>query len=210
MTKKFLLPLDQYNRIHQVAHGVLEQVATVERACVFFACFGSYLLNKHYRIPATAVAGAFALCVNDRQQGVFFGKDKNGAFNSSDDGFHMWIQTKTHIIDFMAPIFPECFAPVDPTIAVPRRMLQRPIGTEAASTANLKRPGDFVTFPNPELSEALTDNFLGRAANTDLLMVGEAWFGSPRARQQPSFAMVNDEGQVHRLSLPGTRATGAW
>jgi hypothetical protein len=35
------------------------------------------------------------------------------------------METETHIIDFMAPIFPEAFADADQPLHVPRRMFQR-------------------------------------------------------------------------------------
>lgn len=208
--KKFLLTLGEYNRIHQVARGVLEGVATAERSCIFFASFGAYILSKHYKIPAQAVAGGFALCLNDEPKIAFFGKDEDGRMVWSSDGFHMWVQTQTHIIDFMAPIFPETFAEVMPGTAFPRKMLQRRIETEGASLNELRATGDFITLPDPDLTESLIDNFLDRPANGDLLMIAEQWFGSPRGKQQQSFAMVNDVGEVQQLSLSNAVAAGTW
>lgn len=208
--KKFLLTLSEYNRIHQVARGALEGVATAERSCIFFASFGAYILSKHYKIPARAVAGGFALCLNDEPKVAFFGKDEDGKMVWSSDGFHMWVQTQTHIIDFMAPIFPETFAEMMPGNAFPRKMLQRMIATEATSLDGLRATGDFITLPDPDLTEALIDHFLDRPANGDLLLIAEKWFGSPRAKQQQSFAMVNDLGEVQKLSLPIAVAAGAW
>ena len=105
--KKFLLTLSEYNRIHQVARGVIEGLGTAERSCIFFAVFGAYILETRYKIPATAVAGNLALCVADGPKVAFFCRDEGGRIVADSDGFHMWVQTVTHIIDFMAPIFPE-------------------------------------------------------------------------------------------------------
>lgn len=44
--KKFLLTLSEYNRIHQVARGVIEGLGTAERSCIFFAVFGAYILGS--------------------------------------------------------------------------------------------------------------------------------------------------------------------
>lgn len=208
--KKFLITLNEYNRIYQIARGVVEGVATAERSCIFFTSFGAYILSKHYKIPARAVAGGFALCISDEPKVAFFGKDEGGRISWASDGFHMWVQTQTHIIDFMTPIFPETFAGAMPGTVIPRKMLQRPIATEATSLDGLQAMGDFITLPDPDLTESLIDNFLKRPANTDLLLIAERWFGSPRAKQPESFAMMNDLGEVHKLTLPPSVAAGSW
>lgn len=207
---RFLMPLSEYNRIYQVAHGTIGDVGDAQRACMFFNAFGAYVLSKHYKIPARVVAGAFGLCVSDRPDVAFFGHHTDNRLSSSSDGFHMWVQTETHIVDFMAPIFPEVFGGLLPDRQLPRKMLQRLIATEAAGASSLVATGDFVTFPDPDLTDQLVDNFFKRPANGDLMMVAEAWFGSRRAKQKRSFSMQNDLGEVYELALPATVATGAW
>lgn len=207
---KFLIPLADYNRIYQVAHGVLQHIATAERACVFFAAFGAYVLNEHYNIPARVVAGALGLCTSDVPEVAFFGKIENRRLLSGSDAFHMWVQTKTHVIDFMAPIFPETFAHQHPQAAVPRKMFQRRMTEDVGGPAALKKVGDFTGYPDPVLTQELVDHFFDRPHNGDLLRVAIAWYGNRRAKQAPTFAMQNDEGRVYELVLPTTVATGAW
>lgn len=207
---RFLMPLSEYNRIHQVAHGVLRDVGRPEKACKFFACFGAMILNKHYKIPARAVAGGFALCIDDGPEVAFFGQAENGRITTSPDGFHMWIQTEGHVVDFMAPIYPEAFADAGVTTTIPRRMFQRRLSSEAGSLSDLKSPGDYFTLPDPEMTEAMIDDFLGRAANTDLLLIADAWYGGRRREQSRAQAMQNDLGEVINMRLPSTTAVGAW
>lgn len=209
---RFLLSLSEFNRIHQVAHGVLQGVpeARADRACMFFASFGAYILATEYKIPARVVAGAFSLCLAEGGEIAFFGKVENNRLTSGPDAFHMWIQTASHIVDFMAPIFPEAFAERPSTVVVPRKMLQRRLSEEAADPTALKRAGDFRYYPDPDLTEELIDHFLGRQLNADLLQVAIAWFGSRRGRQAPTFAMGDEKGQVHHLALANTAATGSW
>lgn len=209
-TRRFLIPLSHYNRIYQVAHGTIVDIGDPQRACMFFNSFGAYVLSKHYRIPARVVAGAFGLCVGDRPDIAYFGNQADGRLSSSDGGFHMWVQTQTHIMDFMAPIFPKVFAGLLPGQPLPRKMLQRPISSEAEGPSDLRAIGDFVTLPDMALTEQLVENFLRKPANADLLMVAEAWFGSPRAKQKRAFAMQNDLGETYALSLPNTAASGSW
>lgn len=205
---RYLIPLSDYNRIYQVAHGVSRAFGGSEKGCIFFACVGALILNKQYRIKASAVGGAFAFCVNDTPEMAFFGEDKGSTITSSENGFHMWIQTETHIIDFMAPIFPEAFA--DKGLTVPRKMFQRPLSTEAASLDAMATPGDFYAMPNPELTHSLLDRFLSRPASGDLLQVAETWFGNRRKPQVKSLEMGDSEGDRYSLTLPTTVASGSW
>jgi len=205
---RFLFPLSEYNRIYQVVHGVRQAFPNSEKGCIFFAACGAVILSKHYKIPARPVAGGFAMCVNDTPNVVFFGEQKDGRLTGTPDGFHMWIQTETHIIDFMAPIFPEAFA--EGNVPVPRKMFQREKSSEAASLSALNSPGDFFTLPDPELTSALLKRFLDRPSSGDLLHVADTWFGDRRRAQAKSIMMGDSQGAPHHLSLPRTIATGSW
>jgi hypothetical protein len=90
------------------------------------------------------------------------------------------------------------------------RMLQKRLDSEALSPDDLNAPGDFFILPNRELTESLTDHFLSRATMRDLLFVVEAWFGGQRRKQEGTFAMMSDLGQVHHLTLPPTAAARSW
>lgn len=168
---RFLIPLSDYNRIHQVIHGVANAFGGAAKGCIFFATCGAYMLEKHYKIAARPVGGGFALRVNDNEV-AFFGEDKGDRIVTSADGFHMWVQTETHLIDFMTPIFPESFAAQN--LTVPRLMFQRPIASEAAGLDAMEQPGDFFTFPDPKLTHELLTKFMSRASSGDLVEVADA------------------------------------
>jgi len=122
----------------------------------------------------------------------------------------MWVQTETHIIDFMAPIFLEPFAHAMGDTVIPRKMLQRPIASEADALDNLSATGDFITLPSRELTHALLEKFGKRPANSDLINVAETWFGTPQGRQIQTIAMINDLGEVTNLNVPANVAKGSW
>lgn len=207
---RFVLAMPEYNRIHQIIHGLIKEEGHVERGCTFFSIVGSYFLNKHYGIAATAVAGGFALCVENGPKCIYYGKEDDGKFSWGEDGFHMWVQTREHIIDFMAPIYAEAFAIADPDTVIPRKMLQKRMDDEKQDLNELTAVGDYMTFPDPELSEQLIDHFLSRPLNTDLLSIGEAWFGTRRGKQRPTIGMASNDGILRHLTLPSTIAKGAW
>lgn len=209
---KFILPLSEYNRIYQVAHGVLQGVPgiTAEKSCIFFAAFGGYILNQQYKIAARIVGGAFGFCLSDANEVAFFGKVENNQVVSGSEAFHMWLQTENHVIDFMAPIYREAFADRPTQTILPRKMMQRRFNEEAASLDELTRAGDFHYFPDPDLTDKLLDNFLGRQMNADLIDVAVAWYGNRHAKQAPTFVMSDEKGRMTRLSLATNVATGAW
>jgi hypothetical protein len=62
---------------------------------------------------------------------------------------------------------------------------------------------------DPGLSERLIDSILNRPSKTDIIQIGDQWFGSRRGRQRPSMTIGNNDGIVHELRLPNTLARGA-
>lgn len=206
---KLQLTLPEYNRIYEVIYSVLEGRANTPFACTFFATAGALILNKHYKIPARAVAGAFLLCTDPAPSVISIAKNENGMVASDRDGFHMWVQTETYVIDFMAPIFRESVGGKGYSISVPRRMFQRPLSTEAESIDKLHVPGDYFTIPNIELTDELVDSLLDRDGSVDLLKTVDRWF-KKYPKKLDDMSLLNDLGEVHRLTLRAPRISGAW
>jgi hypothetical protein len=205
----FVLPLSDFNRIHQVIHGTIKDEGNPGKACTLFACIGALILNKHYKIPARAVAGGFALCI-EPEKVMFFGRDGGGTVEFDEDGFHMWVQTETHVIDFMAPLYQEAFQDVQQDMAIPRRMFQKRLSDEAPNLNQLNAAGNYYTMPDPELSDRLIDRVLSRPINTDIIQIADAWFGTRRGKQKPSLTIGSNDGLVRDLGLPATTARGSW
>jgi hypothetical protein len=130
--------MSDFNRIHQVIHGTIKDEGNPAKGCTLFACIGALILNKHYKIPARAVAGGFAICV-EPEKNMFFGRDGGGTVEFDEDGFHMWVQTETHIIDFMSPLYEEAFQDVKQNVGVPRRMFQKRLADEAPSLGRVDK-----------------------------------------------------------------------
>lgn len=206
---KLQLTLPEYNRIYEIIYSVLEGRANTPFACMFFAAAGALILNKHYKIPARAVAGAFLLCTDPAPSIISIAKSQDGMVTSDRDGFHMWVQTETHVIDFMAPIFNESIAGKGYPSSVPRKMFQRPWSAEAESIDELQAPGDYFTMPNIELTDELVDSLLDRPTNVDLLNSADRWF-KKYPKKLDDLSLLNDLGEVHRLTLSAPRISGAW
>lgn len=210
MPKRFLIKLAEFNRIYQCVHGTIANETRAEKSCVFFAIAGSFLLNKYLKIGARPVAGGFVLRPTAEDSVIGYAKNVDGAWGWGDDAFHMWVETETHILDFMSPIYREAFAEGNPDVVIPRKMFQMKKTQEAQSPNELPNQGDFFTFPDPDMSEELTEHFLNSPTNTDLLEIVDHWFCSNRRKQSDSFRMMSNDGVVHALTLPQSVAIGSW
>lgn len=206
---KFVLPLSDFNRIHQVAHGVLKDIGKVEQACTFFSIFGAYVMEQHYGIEARPIAGGFSLCVADSRN-LIYGRAEDDTWVVDEDGFHMWVQTPTHVLDFTAPIYREAFAVAEPDVVLPRKMLQKPIAAQKDSINDLQAVGDFFVSPDPWLTNTMIQRFIDKPVSSDLIQIANHWFGNRRAKQKPTSQMMNDLGEVTTLRLPPVAANGAW
>lgn len=131
----FLLPMSEFNRIHQVIHGTIKDEGNPGKGCTLFACIGALILSKHYKIPARAVAGGFAMCV-EPEKNMFFGRDGGGVVEFDEDGFHMWVQTENYIIDFMSPLYHEAFQDVQRDAEPADRARRHPPACKASLAAS--------------------------------------------------------------------------
>lgn len=206
---KLQLTLPEYRRIYEVIYSVLEGRANTPFACMFFAAAGALILNKHYKIPARAVAGAFLLCTDPTPSVISIAKNEDGMVTSDRNGFHMWVQIETHVIDFMAPIFNEAIKGKGYPGTVPRKMFQRLLSEEAESIDQLRMSGDFYTMPNIELTDELVDSLFDRPANVDLLNAVDRWF-KKHPKKLDDLSLLNDLGEVHKLTLSAPAISGAW
>lgn len=200
------LTAQEYERIYQVIHAVLEDRANTPHACMFFAIAGSFILNKHHGISARPVAGAFLLCVDETPSVLSIGKNEGNTISWDENNFHMWVQTEHHIVDFIAPIFLES---VQARIDVPRRMFQRRQESESPSIDDLSAPGDFYTLPDPDLSEHFVDVFMDRPNHVDLLLAIDAWY-KPYPAPLAQMALLDNYGKVEPLRVVAPRVDGLW
>jgi Protein of unknown function (DUF2026) len=203
-----LLTLPEYGRIFKVIYSVLDGRANTPHACMFFSVAGSLLLNKHHKIPAKPVSGAFLLQIG-QDSAIFIGGQKGNEIVSSETEFHCWIQTEHHIIDFMSPIFKESFKDSSMKTPIARKMFQRLLEDESPSINEMSRAGDFYTIPNIDMTENLVDKITSRPTAMDLLNVCDIWY-EKYPKKVSDVALQDDLGQVHKLELKGPAIVGAW
>jgi len=206
---KLQLTLPEYGRIYEVIYSVLEGRANTPHACMFFAITGALILKEHHKIEARPVAGAFLLCVDPTPSIISIAKNDSGVVTSDRYGFHMWVQTRTHVIDFMTPIFDESINGKGYSGTVLRKMFQRPLSAEVESIDQLHVPGDYFTLPNIELTKELAQSFMDRPSHMDLLSAANRWF-KKYPKKLDDLSLLNDLGEVHKLTLSAPNISGAW
>jgi len=207
--QKLQLTLPEYRRIFDVIYSVLDGRANTPYACMFFAITGALILQEHYKVIARPVAGAFLLCVDPTPSVISIAKAEGGLITSDLKGFHMWVQTQTHVIDFMAPIFDESIKGRGYSSSVPRRMFQRPLSVEVASIEHLRVPGDYYTIPNIELTKERVQTFMDRPSHMDLLSAANRWF-KKYPKKMDDLSLLNDLGDIHKLTLRAPTISGSW
>lgn len=208
-TNRLILTLPEYNRIYQTIYSVLDGRANTRYACAFFAAAGAMILNKYYKVSARAVAGAFLVCVDSSPFVLTYGRVSDGLLVSGDDAFHFWVQTESHLIDFMSPIYMESAGGHPQGRAVERKMFQKAISQEASDPSSVVCPGDYFSLPNLDLTDELVDGLLSRPTSTDLLLAVDHWF-EKYPRRMDDLSLKDDLGRVSKLRLQAPLVSGAW
>jgi hypothetical protein len=127
---------------------------------------------------------------------------------ASERGWHCWVECGEFAYDFMAPLFKE----VGETqgLVVPRRMFAKPIAAMATSLEYLKRPGDFLLSPDPDMTRERLAKFVESQQNLDLLQVASTWFvPSPKKMHRHIEVMDSKFGKV-RWQLTDISVDGIW
>lgn len=210
MSKHFLLPLQDYQRIYQVAYSVLDTtgISTPHRACLFFAGVGALILRKHYKLPATISAGLMAMMLDPTTSTVmFYGRRQEDKFVADGDAFHAWVECNGWLIDFMAPIMGRSLNEDGHRVVVPNLMLQKRLADAKSSPYHLDERGDYFISHDCALTEELISN--QPIAFEDLAGVCLAWFKKP-PKPLPGMALGDSQGLAKPLVARAPSISGAW
>lgn len=210
MSKHFLLPLSDYQRIYQVAYSVLETtgIATTHRACLFFAGVGTLILRERYKLPATISAGLMAMMLDPATSTVmFYGRKQEDEYAADGDAFHAWVECNGWLIDFMAPIMGLALREDGHRMVVPSLMLQKRLVDAKPSPHHLEDAGDFFICHDRALTEELVSH--QPIAFEDLSQVCLAWFKKP-PKPLPKMALGDSHGSAKPLVARAPSISGAW
>lgn len=201
-----LITRSNYDRIYRVINSILRnEGANPAVACVFFAGFGSYILQRHFGIDATPRGGLAAY----RFQGddmVVFGELGNDGFTGDQDSFHCWLEADGWVIDFMAP----AFATLNPDMAIPPKMFQRPLSAMAPTIDDLNRPGDFFLRSSSHSTAKHMSVLTTRQAYEDMAEIAVKWFKKDPKKMPTTIGIGDQAGRVKSVPLVGEQLSGSW
>lgn len=207
------ITIPEYNRIFQVVHSVCTTLNDSSKAsCLFYNTVGAYLLERSLGVPARTRMGAAFFRVDDATDTVLFFAERgeDGICTSTRNGFHCWVETENHIIDFTAPVYRRYLADIGSDIKLPRKMFQKPKGSMASSYNCLAVEGDYYVEPNPELTLELMSIGMGNAAVGDLADACLQWFKRPPKKMRSMLPLMGDRGGLTEIKLTGLSVVGAW
>lgn len=212
MKKKPVLTTPEYIRLFRIISAVLDSVeANTERACLFFAITGAFLIERIHKRPARPVAGAAFYRVDDETEfTIAFGRLEDNEPICDLNAFHCWIECEGTIVDLMAPIFHESVASAGRPERVSRKSFQKPMSRMSDSPYNLMQEGDFFLHRDPVLTMGLIQTFLSKPANGDLVNVCEHWYRRPPKPIQSTIQMGSNDGSVTTIRLNDVELEGAW
>lgn len=209
---KFLIPLQDYERIYRTIYSVLKsEDANVTHSCIYFAVFGAYILESHYKISANPVAGVASYRVGDDEDDVLtFAEFAEGGLVSSSNGFHCWVEAEGWLIDFMAPVFPQLMIEIGHSKPCERKMMQKRFPLVASSTGYLQAVGDYICVPDLKHTNEILSDFRSKQKNADLAQISANWFKRPPKKMLKEIPISDGNGKVNRVQLIGGMLDGIW
>jgi hypothetical protein len=209
---KFLIPFQDYERIYRTIYSILKsEKANVTHSCIYFAVFGAYILETHYKIRANPVAGIAGYRVGYGERDVLIFADSiDGRMCANDDGFHCWIEAEGWLIDFMMPIFPELMREIGHPNPCGKKMMQKRLASAAPSVGSLIAEGDFFCIPDLDRTREIMVNFQSKPANADLAQISANWFKRLPKKMLVEIPISDGKGRLSRVSLIGDALDGVW
>jgi hypothetical protein len=206
-----LIVLPDFERIFRTVHGVLlNEKADLDRACLFFAVIGASILRIHHKLDAVVVCGFAAFKIDENNDVLVLGTQKDGFLASENNAFHCWVQCNDWFLDFASPLFQEMFASCGIQKTCPRRMLQKQQWEMSESLSELRSRGHFLYGGNQDLTKRLVDGFFSRRAYEDILNICLEWYKPTPKKMQEVIGVGDSKGRVMQTRLSPIVLNGAW
>ena len=205
------IPFADYCRIFSVISSVVEDHTDVHHACICFAMIGAHLLREHYGLQANAVSGAAAYALGRNLRILTFGRIVDGCLVAGLDNFHCWIECKGHVIDFLAPLFPENVAECDSNAEVPRRVFMKPLSRISPTLLQAGSiEGAFQVISDGACEENMVKSFHRTPVAGDLQEICNSWYRRPPKKMTAELSIQDDLARIKRLRLKSMEIKGFW
>ncbi len=207
---KPVITLKQYEDIYRILSSVGEHFSHgAGNSCQFYNVNGSFLLSTILKIEARPVMGAAFIRLNDNGDALSFAEREGNKYFSSSKGFHCWIETRDHYIDFTSPEYRESNLEIDGS-TVPRSMFQKPKSTMSKDQFALLNPGDYFFSVNKELTNKLLSQVMSSPAAQDLANICCDWYRNYNKIKIDTLEVMNDLGEITSIKLRTSNLESAW
>ncbi len=213
MKNRLALTLPEYERIFRVVHSVSRSLDDRPGAsCLFYNTVAALLLEKSLGVQARPVMGAAFFRVHDPSATALFFASlmEDGTCEGTENGFHCWIETEQHILDFTAPVYREYLQKLGSPLQLPRKMFQKPKAEMARSHHELRSEGDYFVQPSRHLTKMFLESVLKSPAVGDLADACLQWFKRPPKKIPESLRLMNDLREITVVNLTKIKLVGAW
>lgn len=210
------LTLPQYERIFRIIHSfyTTTQPPLDRPNCLFYNYAGARILEDVLGIQAVPVCGAaFFKLADERYPVLGLGHidEESRSFFCSPDGFHSWVATEKHLIDFTAPLYQEYLRPLG--AAAPKvapKMFQKSHELNRDTPWEVTRIGDFCLVGDLGMTEEKYNQNVGHDGVNDLVLACGRYYVRPPKPLPPPPMIVDNLGMVARLALSGPQIVGSW
>lgn len=201
------ITLRQYQTIHRIVSSVGAVFSHgTGVSCQFYNVTGAHILSKALKIKARPVMGAAFIRLKVGQDGMLtFAEIDNSGYVSTPNGFHCWVETATHYIDFTAPEYSDALGH-----DVPQKMFQKQKSDIAESIDYLINPGDFLFIENESLTNHLLTKMGSSHASHDLATICADWYKKYQKKNIKSMSVIDDLGEVVSIYLKKCNLDSAW
>jgi hypothetical protein len=205
---KRAVTIKKFNLISTAIQGVIPHLfesVPAHKSCVTFACLGAAWLRYAQGVGCSVVAGAYALRHPTHQRILAFGEERGEDILATKNGFHMWVETKTHLIDFSSPLYPDVAAERWSDAPLPRNMMNMAKSEIAHSHDDLFLGRSLYRTQDLDLTKSL----LRWQPDMYLLDLFLSW--CVKLEKNPDAAMfaATDAG-VRQIRRSGFEAQGEW
>lgn len=213
MTKQSTITEMDFNLISTAIQGLLSKTGLVkdhETSASLFAILGAVIIRNKLGVHCRPVAGEWYVNHPDGLSVLGIGSAIGDCAGAKQAGFHMWIQTETHIIDLMSPLYPEIFPAANSPFPFQRRMLQLPKNADAKSWDEFQRGAPLLTLPDVELTDATMEQVASDQRCEELAGVLLEWWPKLKLEAKSVVTLYQRGGEIRTISCAGYEAKGAW
>jgi len=213
MTERNTITENDFNLLSTAIQGLLLKTGFAkdqEENSALFSMFGAVIVMGKLGVPCSPVAGDWYIHHPNGQAVLGIGRADRKRAEPNLAGFHAWIQTETHIIDLMSPMYPEIFTAANSLSPVPRKMLQVPRTDDANNWEEFRQGAPLMAVPNEELTDALLEKVASDQRCDDLAGALLHWWPKLKADSKAILALYPDGGEGLVIARTGHTAKGGW